>query len=336
MAKPSSFRDSIISLHKKGVPAWSIRQRLGVTKQLVLRTIKRFKSLGTNQDRKGRGRRVTSAVETVTKNVRERIRLNPERSVRQMAREMKVPVTSMHRIVRKRLGMKAFKKNRCHGITDAAKIKREHRCAQLLARFPGQAHRRILFTDEKVFTVQQVLNKQNDRIYGISNPHKSVSHSLHPTSVMVFAGITYDGKTPLIFVPAGVKIKANNYLDVLKNEVLPWSKKHFGRKRWVYQQDGAPAHKAGSVQDWCDKNFPDFIGFNEWPPMSPDLNPLDYSVWAVLEAKACQKPHKTLDSLKKALQKAWDELDLPYLRATVDDFPKRLQLCVNAKGGHIE
>ena len=29
----------------------------------------------------------------------------------------------------------------------------------------------------------------------------------------------------------------------------------------------------------------------EWPLNSPDLNVLDYSLWSILEAEACSKPH---------------------------------------------
>ncbi|GFV98597.1 hypothetical protein TNCV_1452831 [Trichonephila clavipes] len=47
-------------------------------------------------------------------------------------------------------------------------------------------------------------------------------------------------------------------------------------------------------------NFPD-ISSEEWPLYSPDLNPMDYSVWSVLESRICTKPHKTLDSLKQSL-----------------------------------
>ena len=51
------------------------------------------------------------------------------------------------------------------------------------------------------------------------------------------------------------------------------------------------------------KNCPDFISVDthwrradgEWPPNSPDLNPLDYSIWSILEAKACA--NKTIESL---------------------------------------
>ena len=138
------------------------------------------------------------------------------------------------------------------------------------------------------------------------------------------------------FVPQGIKVNSTNYLDMLKKEVQPWAQNHFGNRIWCFMQDGAPAHKARTVQDWCKANFPDFIDFNQWPPSSPDLNPMDFSVWSVLEAKACSQRHLTIDSLKKSLLKAWDELDLAYLSATVDAFPHRLHACIAAKGNLFE
>ena len=47
--------------------------------------------------------------------------------------------------------------------------------------------------------------------------------------------------------------------------------------------------------------LPDFITSAEWPPFSPDLNPIDYSIWYILEAMSCAKPHKTLEALKQSL-----------------------------------
>jgi len=34
-------------------------------------------------------------------------------------------------------------------------------------------------------------------------------------------------------------------------------------------------------------NVPAFISAEDWPLGSPDLNPLDYKLWAVLEDMAC-------------------------------------------------
>ena len=45
------------------------------------------------------------------------------------------------------------------------------------------------------------------------------------------------------------------------------------------QQDGVPAHTAEMTQEWISQHCPDMIMRDEWPPNSPDLNPLDYHVW---------------------------------------------------------
>ena len=47
----------------------------------------------------------------------------------------------------------------------------------------------------------------------------------------------------------------------------------------TFQQDGATSHTHHLTQQWCHDNFPAFIGKNHWPQNSPDLNPLDYSIW---------------------------------------------------------
>jgi len=49
---------------------------------------------------------------------------------------------------------------------------------------------------------------------------------------------------------------------------------------FIFHQDSAPAHTACQTQANCT----DFIAKDEWPPNSPDLNPLDYHVWG---AKPC-------------------------------------------------
>ena len=47
---------------------------------------------------------------------------------------------------------------------------------------------------------------------------------------------------------------------------------------WTFQQDGAMPHAHHLTQQWCKDSFPSFIDKDHWPPNSPDLNPLDYSI----------------------------------------------------------
>ena len=58
-------------------------------------------------------------------------------------------------------------------------------------------------------------------------------------------------------------------------------------------------------------------------------------MWSILEEKACAKPHTTVESLKRALVKAWDEITVETLAKIVDNFPKRLKACIEANGGHL-
>jgi len=66
------------------------------------------------------------------------------------------------------------------------------------------------------------------------------------------------------------------------------------------------------------------------------LNPLDYSVWSILESKACSTPHRSLASLKQSLVAAWAKINIDTLRQIVEKFPKRLRAVIKAKGGYIE
>nr|CAD2185991.1 unnamed protein product [Meloidogyne enterolobii] len=166
---------------------------------------------------------------------------------------------------------------------------------------------------------------------------KLITHSQHPRSVMVWAGICASVKKPLIFVNLGVKVNKDYYLrEILQRVLKPRFKSHFGRRVWIFQQDSAPAHKVKEVKDWCNVNFSGFISTQELPTYSPDLNPMYYSVWSILESRACAKPHKSLESLRHSLTREWDLITLEEVRAICENFSSRLRPCIKAKGGHFE
>ena len=90
--------------------------------------------------------------------------------------------------------------------------------------------------------------------------------------------------------------------------------------------------------------MPDFIEVDispqrnngDWPPNSPDLNVMDYSIWSILEAEACSKPHQSVEALEKSSVEAWNKIPQEVIDRSVDDFPIRLQKCIDARGGHFE
>ena len=71
------------------------------------------------------------------------------------------------------------------------------------------------------------------------------------------------------------------------------------KRRFTFQQDGAPAHTSKHAQDWCLQNLPNFINKDDWPGNSRDINPME-TLFSILNEKVyCDPEPQTLDELKK-------------------------------------
>uniref|UniRef100_A0A8R1ITP1 HTH luxR-type domain-containing protein n=1 Tax=Caenorhabditis japonica TaxID=281687 RepID=A0A8R1ITP1_CAEJA len=101
-------------------------------------------------------------------------------------------------------------------------------------------------------------------------------------------------------------------------------RQHFAGGPFILQQDWAPSHGSRSTLAVLEAHFPGFLDKNLWPASSPDLNPMDFSVWGMLEGKIAGKVFATVDDLKAALEVAWASIDDGYLRRTVNSVKKRL------------
>jgi transposase len=335
----ANTRAAIVELFQTEKTQAEIVQLLGVHKGTVSKTIKRYQELGTLADRPRSGRPRTARTPEAIRLVQQRVRRNPRRKMRKIARETGINREAVRRIAKYDLKLRPFKLRKGQYLNETMKANRLAKCRALLSRSVPNFFNNILFTDEKFFTIEQSYNSQNDRVWSTDAPDPSsiVMHKQHPKSVMVWGGICATGKTPLIFVEEGTKVNQEVYLrDVLQAVVLPWSRAHFRNRRWTFQQDSAPAHRATNVQQWCKSNFPGFISAREWPPYSPDLNPMDYSVWSILEARACAKPHRTVAALKASLVREWEKISVDEVRKIVENFQTRLEACIQADGGHFE
>ena len=151
------------------------------------------------------------------------------------------------------------------------------------------------------------------------------------------AAVHANGRSPIVFIEPGVKVNATYYREsVLEAVVEPWARKEFGRTPWTFQQDSAPAHKARVNQEWLKNHVPHFISSTQWLSNSPDANPMDFSIWAILESKVRTKKHTSMGVLKKSIVREWAKIPQDHIRAACNSFIDRLKAIVKAKGGHIE
>ena len=124
--------------------------------------------------------------------------------------------------------------------------------------------------------------------------------------------------------------------DILEGALIPRCKSLYGEDNWTLQQDKATSHTARVTQKWCENNCPPWIIKEEWPSSSPDLNPLDYSLWSILDSEACSKSSPSIEALKLKLINTWEKIPMEIVCASINDFSKRLCAVVKAKGKHFE
>ena len=148
-----------------------------------------------------------------------------------------------------------------------------------------------------------------------------------------------------------IKFVTDVYWENILEPVEEWALDHYGIDTegnwndWTFQQDSTPSHASVNenkekfkvpTQTWLNDHFPDFIKIDEWPASSPDLNPLDYSIWSLLEADVNAEEHNSVESLKNAISEAFERLPMEVINQAVDNWMKRLDAVIKAKGGHFE
>lgn len=116
----------------------------------------------------------------------------------------------------------------------------------------------------------------------------------------------------------------------------PWIDQVAAGRPYVFQQDGAPAHTSHLVQNWLSDNMEMFSSKEFWPPSSPDLNPLDYYAWGVLQRQSNKCAHDTVDSLRAAINDAVNNINKDHVRSACEQFRSRVESVIDNGGGWFE
>jgi hypothetical protein len=319
------------------------------SRRSLYRLIAKIDATGTATEEKRTGRPRTVRIDENINAVEELVLSqedapNTHRTGRQIARETGISERSVRRIIHKDLNLQCFKKRRAQELTDANKLTRLTRAKQLLNKYPETLVNFIWFTDEKLFTVAPPVNLQNDRLYAPRGTRKSQltaarllkTRSTFSKSVMVSVGVSAMGCTELIFIEPGVKINGAYYRDVLLSQHLLPAIRDIAGEFFIFQQDSAPAHRARETVELLQHSTPGFITPLHWPPNSPDLNPVDYKIWSVLQERVYRGRIRDVNHLKERLVEEWSLFNQGIVDRAVKEWRVRLRACVQADGGHFE
>ncbi|PSN45712.1 hypothetical protein C0J52_19129 [Blattella germanica] len=155
--------------------------------------------------------------------VRESFTRSPRRSIRQASRELQIPRSTVHKILRKRLHLRAYKLQLLHQLK------------------PDDCRKRASFCNGMIQRIDE-----NPRY----NSYRVVEHERDSPEVNVWLGMHKNGVIcPFFFLEPTVT--GLTYLDMLQNFAIPRFPPGL-----TFQQDGAPPHIHRNVKTFLDVTFP--------------------------------------------------------------------------------
>jgi DDE superfamily endonuclease len=129
---------------------------------------------------------------------------------------------------------------------------------------------------------------------------------------------------------------ANSYLEVLDEQISICFEP--GR---IFMQDNARIHTAKKVKSWFEDNA---IPLLDWPPYSPDMNPIEH-VWAKMkewivkhhpELSSMGKSEAAMAAMSRAIVEAWEAVPQEYIDNLIAGMISRVEALKKAKGWHTK
>ena len=130
---------------------------------------------------------------------------------------------------------------------------------------------------------------------------------------------------------------AESYIHVLEDQ-LPT----IVNDGLILMQDNAPIHKARIITQYLEEND---IEVMDWPPYSPDLNPIEH-IWKKLKEKAWelrpelfregQSLEDRLDELHETLEREWHMIAKDLMRKLGRSMQRRVKAVIKAKGWYTK
>jgi transposase len=205
--------------------------------------------------------------------------------------------------------------------------------AKSLIKMPKKFFESIVWSDETY--VQSISSSRRCTVTvqpSLTNINSLISPRIQSGGVrlMFWGAFSSVGSGPLIAL--NERVDSRSYLSTLNKILLPYLKSL--KKPVTFMHDNAPAHASDRVKKWFKHHK---IRTLNWPPQSPDLNPIE-NVWGILKNKL--RRYETFSTNKDHLEKRfcdmWHELTPSVWKNLSESFKKRLNLVIENRGGSIK
>jgi len=311
-----------------------------VSQKAVNNLLRKFKETGSICDAKRCGRPKTATSEENHINTLALFQRSPIKSPQKVANEVGISRSSVRRILKEHK-FHPYKLKLINGLDEEDYAVRLEFCQWGIEIIDNEELDQscICFGDEAIFHLNGHVNRHNCRYYSDVNPNYTQDiHFQHDQRIMVWCGIIDERVIGPFFFDGTVT--GESYLNMVQNQILPAIEQQDDLDSIWFMQDGAPPHYANIVRNFLNQRFPGrWIGRRgpvEWPPRSPDLNPLDYFLWGYLKSEVYRNRPRTIDALRENIIAACGQITPVMLQNVLESWPQRLRHCITAGGMQFE
>ena len=158
---------------------------------------------------------------------------------------------------------------------------------------------KVIFSDESTFFLvkgSHYIWTRMDKDPDSLSPIKNIK-----ASITIWGCINFLGVGILEFITQ--TINSERYIHIIENCYLPSTDLFMTSENgpFILMQDNAKPHVSKKTLKVLKKNH---IRTLEWPPRSPDLNPIE-NLWAIIDKKIRKNSIENVEGLKKVIKNTW-------------------------------
>ena len=315
-AIPLSIRWRIIGFLDAGKKWQEAADFFKISKGTVSKIYKKFIDTGTvdNKPRKGRPKKVRTAGKAEIAMKLEEM----HSSARQIAKQMNISQGLVLNIAHE-IGYSFKYYEEIPKLTEIHKLQRKNHCQK----WKDNDLLNIVFSDESYFHLFRntlgTWTKETHVYIEKINPNKAL---------MAWGAICFKGKAKLCIKEFGLKLNQEAYIDILDHYLIPFADQNYGEDDWFFLQDNARIHIGKKTKRFLEECE---IKLVDHPPYSPDLNPIEF-LWKIAKDYVEKIGPKDLDSLKRMIEEAWDQIDLLTIQKSILCVKERMNLVYQNNG----
>ena len=318
---------------------WSYKEiadHFGLAKSTIQDQIKRWRERDSIEDRLRSGRPASLHQGTLVM-LQQNIQANPFKTIKELQQDLRnrhhtivSPMTISRAL--QRMGLKSYRPLKFPRLRDNHKMTRLRFARHHRHWSAQQEWRQVIFTDESRFGVRWTDGRLRvRRLRGHRNSNEAAVQWTDGQntggSVMVWAGISWHHKSELVLFDGSMT--GDRYLhEIVERVAVPFGLASIG-PGFIYQDDNAPAHRAGVVLDYHEENV-NYFHLN-WPSKSPDLNPIEHA-WDILGKRLREREPRRREDIYPILAEEWHAIPQAKIQRLIRSMRSRMEAVIENQG----